>query len=123
MKGEGLYHYYNNPGTITTSYRKGAWEVYCTMNKHLHEFFDKVDDYDFGRQLKIHLIYYACNCIGMAMRLPRSQAISDIKVILNDKNLKESFRGLSFTKVPIRLKMMLYIMKLRMPRLLYLLRK
>ena len=31
MKGEALYHYYQNEGTITTSYRKGAWNVYCTM--------------------------------------------------------------------------------------------
>jgi glycosyltransferase involved in cell wall biosynthesis len=123
MKGEGLYHYYNNPGTITTSYRKGAWKVYCTMNEHLHEFFDKVDEYDFGRQLKLHMIYYACNCTGMAMQLQKSEAISEIKSILNDENLKESFRELSFTKVPIKLKMVLYIMKLRMPRLLYRLKK
>jgi glycosyltransferase involved in cell wall biosynthesis len=38
MKGEGLYHYYQNPGTITTGYRTGAWDVYCTMNRHLHAF-------------------------------------------------------------------------------------
>lgn len=53
MKNEGLYHYYSNPGTITTGYREGAWKVYCTMNEHLHQFFDEVKDYDFQKTAKI----------------------------------------------------------------------
>lgn len=39
LKTEYLYHYYSNPGTITTSYRAGAWNVYCKMNEYLHNFF------------------------------------------------------------------------------------
>lgn len=38
LKGRGLYKYYENAGTITTSYREGAWNVYCTMNDHLRMF-------------------------------------------------------------------------------------
>jgi hypothetical protein len=69
------------------------------------------------------MIYYACNCTGIAMSLPKSEAISEIKLVLNDIKLKESFSGLGSTKVPLKQKMVLYIMKLRMPRLLYILRK
>lgn len=72
LKGEGLYHYYSNPGTITTGYREGAWKVYCTMNKHLHEFFDEVQDYDFQKQLKLHMIFYACNCLGQLKQSGKS---------------------------------------------------
>mgnify|MGYP002734883168 CR=1 FL=1 len=57
LKGEGLYHYHQNAGSITTGYRKGAWDVYRTMNRHLHAFFDSVTDYDFSRQLKLHMPY------------------------------------------------------------------
>ena len=56
MKGEALYHYYQNEKSITTSYRKGAWEVYSVMNAHLHRFFDTVQEYDFSRQMKLHII-------------------------------------------------------------------
>ena len=48
-----LYNYYQNEGTITTSYRRGSWKYYLTMNRHMHAFFDQVTDYDFSNQLKL----------------------------------------------------------------------
>lgn len=122
MKGQGLYHYYQNPGTITTSYRQGAWEVYCTMNRHLHEKFDSVDDYDFSRQLKLHMIYYACNCIGQAMALPKKEAVSDIRKILNSPELTETFRDFTLPEVPWRLKIQLWLMKRKFSTIIYRLR-
>ncbi len=65
MKGEVLYHYYQNANSITTSYRAGAWEVYCRMNEYLREYFLKKKDFDFSRQLQLHILYYACNVVGM----------------------------------------------------------
>ena len=119
LKGEALYHYYNNPGTITTSYRKGAWQVYSVMNKHLHDFFDWVTDYDFSRQLKLHMIYYASNCIGQETSLPKNQAIQGIKSILNSKQLKNAFKDFKMPQVPIKLKLQLYLMKWRKSKWLY----
>ena len=123
MKGQGLYHYYQNPGTITTSYRRGAWEVYCTMNRHLHEKFDQIDDYDFSRQLKLHMIYYACNCLGQALSLPEKEAILDIRKILNSPELTDAFRDFALPHVPLMLKVQLWLMKYRMSTLLYCLKK
>lgn len=123
MKGEALYHYYHNPGTITTSYRSGAWQVYCTMNDHLHDFFDGVQDYDFGRQLKLHMIYYACNCIGMEMGQERSKALYAIRQILNDERVREAFSRFRMPVVPFKLKVQLWLMKLRMTRVLYIMKK
>ena len=122
MKGEALYHYYNNPGTITTSYRRGSWAVYSTMNENLHVFFDNITDYDFSRQLKLHLMYYASNCINQEATLPKNQAIKGIKEILNSSNLKEAFWDFRMPKVNYKLKIQLYLMKLRKSRLLYFMR-
>ena len=119
MKGEGLYHYHQNPGTITTSYRPGAWEVYCTMNRHLHRVFDRVTDYDFSRQLKLHMIYYACNCIGQAARLEKKDALADIRRILGSQELREAFRDFAMPQVGWKLQLQLLMMKQKLALCLY----
>lgn len=120
MKGEGLYHYYQNPGTITTTYRPGAWEVYCTMNRHLHDFFNPVEEYDFSRQLKLHMIYYACNCIGQAVTLSREKALEEITKVLCTKELADAFHNFTMPHVSWKLKAQLGLMKYKQARLLYL---
>lgn len=119
IKGEALYHYYQNPGTITTAYRPGAWEVYCTMNRHLHSFFDPVQDYDFSRQLKLHMIYYACNCLGQACSQPKETAFQEMKRILNAPELINAFTEFPMPAVPVKLKLQLMLMKHRCTGLLY----
>ena len=123
LNKEGLYHYYENPGTITTSYRNGAWEVYCIMNKRLQEFFNRANDYDFERQLKLHMIYYACNCIGQEIGQSSGNAKTMIRKILNSKQLKEAFCEFSMPKVNYKLKLQLYLMRWRQTELLFLLKK
>lgn len=122
LKGEGLYHYYQNPGTITTGYRPGAWDVYRTMNRHLHDVFDCVTDYDFSRQLKLHMIYYACNCIGQACSQPRKAALVEIRSILHSQELTGAFRHFPLPQVPWKLKIQLLMMKHKLTKGLYLLR-
>lgn len=118
LKGEGLYYYYQNPGTITTSYREGAWQVYKTMNQHLKKFFSDKYDVDFSNQLYLHLIYYACNCIGQAAQLPSKEKMEQIRHILNDCDLKEAFCKVKFGNVDIKLKIQLLLMKYRSSRVL-----
>ena len=65
LKSMGLYNYFQNPGTITTSCRPGAWNVYKRMNRYLENYFSFRSDYDFRRQLQLHLLYYACHVIRM----------------------------------------------------------
>lgn len=113
LKGEGLYHYYNNPGTITTSYRSGAWNVYCTMNHHLHQFFDKVEDYDFQRQLKLHMIFYACNCLGQIKASGETfrKQVNMRKDIMNSLCLKEAFQDFAFPDWSWKLKLQILLIK------------
>lgn len=124
LKGISVYHYYQNPGTITTSYRKGAWDVYCRMNEHLHTAFDNTPDYDFSRQLRLHLLYYACNCLGMELNLPKEEALQGIRRILNDDRLIDVFQGLSpLPSVSWKLKAQLLLMKYRWAEAYYFVRK
>lgn len=119
MKEEGLYHYYQNSGTITTGYRPGAWAVYCTMNRHLHSIFDGTPDYDFSRQLKLHMIFYACNCIGQSCALPKEKALESIREILRSEELSEAFRNFPMPDVNWKLKIQLSLMKRKALHLLY----
>lgn len=125
MKNEALYHYYLNPGTITTGYRKGAWGVYKTMNNHLHDFFDTIKEYDFSNQMNIHLIYYACNVIGMiASNNNFNIARQQIKEILNDADLIYALKKVKDLNINIKLKIQLVLMKTKNATLLtYLLQR
>lgn len=113
MKGEGLYHYYQNPGTITTAYRPAAWDVYCTMNSHLHLFFDKVSDYDFQQQLKLHMIYYACNCLGQIQKSGKAfkVQVEMRKEIMKSSCLKDAFCSFKIPDWNWKLKIQVLLIK------------
>lgn len=113
MKGEGLYHYYQNPGTITTAYRPDSWDVYCVMNRHLHQFFDEVEEYDFSRQLKLHMIFYACNCLGQVRMSGESfwKQVKMRKEIMQSLCLKEAFQNFKFPKWSWKLKVQILLIK------------
>lgn len=114
LKEKGLYHYYQNPGTITTSYREGAWDVYKRMNEYMVEYFETKTEYNFERQLKLHLIYYACNVIGMECRnaYDIKQAVTRIREILRDPKMINAFRDFKFPcTISVKLKIQLLLMK------------
>lgn len=116
LKDKGLYHYYQNLETITTSYRPGAWDVYKRMNDYMESYFALKKDYDFSLQLKIHLIYYACNTIGMECK--NASNIKDAKIrikkILCDPKLIKAFYTFCFPQsIPLKLKIQLWLMKHR----------
>ena len=113
LKGKGLYHYYQNPGTITTSYREGAWDVYKRMNEYMTSYFENKKDYDFEYQLKLHLIYYACNVINLECRHAQNMRSAKLNVqrILRDVKLRNCFKNF---KIPINISVKLYLQLLIM---------
>lgn len=112
MKNKGLYHYYQNEGSITTSYRQGAWNVYKTMNNHLRDYFDRIKEYDFSNQLNYHLIYYACNCINMAaLKHNFTDIKKEISMILSDKDLKSALKQVNLLNINRKLYLQLLLMK------------
>ena len=112
LKNEGLYYYHQNENSITTSYRHGAWDVYKKMNKHMHDFFDKVKDYDFSQQLYYHLIYYGSNCMNISSFKKKFLLIKkDISLLLSDHDLQEALKKAKNLDIPPKLKLQLWLMK------------
>lgn len=118
LKDEGLYCYYQNPGTITTSYRPGAWDVYCTMNRKLCAYFKDKTDFDFTNQLKLHIVFYACVCINQTACLEKEERIRIINSILSTKILYDAFSGLDKDRMNHKLRVQLWLMKHKCIRLL-----
>ena len=86
------------------------------MNDYMEKFFLPRKDYDFRRQMKLHMIYYACNVIGMECR--SAVSFSDAKVridrILQDSRLIKAFDDFAFSHdLPLKLKIQLCLMKHR----------
>ena len=120
MKNQSLYHYYNNPGTITTGYRKGAWEVYKKMNTCLYDYFNDREDYNFHNQLNIHLIYYACNVIDMLVRNnSATEAKNMMNKILNDSDLVYALDNVCNINISIKFKFQLFLMKNKFTNILF----
>lgn len=114
LKNRPLYHYYNNPGTITTSYKQGSWEVYSRMNDYLQKFFSEKTDYDFSEQLKLHIIYYACNSLNQikSAEMSRSKKIDLYTRIMKSNKLQEAFTEFDFPREwNWKLKIQIYLIK------------
>ena len=113
LKNKPLYHYYNNPGTITTSYRKGSWEVYSKMNDYLRSYFNETD-YDFSEQLKLHMIYYACNSLNQIKNaeISRSKKMELYARIMKSNKLQEAFTDFDLPEEwSWKLKVQIYVIK------------
>lgn len=105
LKSMGLYNYFQNPGTITTSCPPGAWNVYKRMNRYLENYFSFRSDYDFQRQVQLHLLYYACHVI----RMERQEAC--IRTVLKDLHQAHFFDHFRMPDVSLKLKIQLWLMK------------
>lgn len=105
LKSMGLYNYFQNPGTITTSCPPGAWNVYKRMNRYLENYFSFRSDYDFQRQVQLHLLYYACHVI----RMERQEAC--IRNVLKDLHQAHFFDHFRMPDVSLKLKIQLWLMK------------
>lgn len=115
IKGEALYHYYQNAESITTSYRAGAWEIYCRMNEYLQQYFLEKKDFDFSRQIQLHILYYACNVVGMECKNADSlfDAVRRVKNVLHAPVFTDAMRNFKLPAVSTKLWLQLFMMKKR----------
>lgn len=116
IKDEALYHYYENADSITTSYRAGAWKVYCRMNEYLREYFLRKKDFDFSRQIQLHILYYACNVVGMECKNAANllDAVTRTKEVLHTPVFVDAMRNFELPAVRAKLRLQLFMMKNRM---------
>lgn len=119
LKGEYLYNYYQNPGTITTSYKKGAWNIYKLMNKKLRAYFSGDSLHNEKQQLDFHMLYYAFVCIHQEKNQDSFKtSYENIKAILNDEELIKAFESISQLNISKKLKLIVYFMRFRFSLLL-----
>jgi hypothetical protein len=84
------------------------------MSKHLHDFFDDKKDYDFQNQLKLHIIFYACNSLGQ-VKISGEDFLQRVKMIgeiMKSKELRTAFKNF---KMPdcwsLKLKIQIFLIK------------
>ncbi len=116
LKDKYVYNYVQNEGTISTSYKPEAWNVYCKMNEKLREFFETKTEYDFSRQLDLHMLYFACSVFGQLVYSDYNfwKKYKVYRIVLNDKYLMEAMKGFQLPKVGWKSKIYLYLIKNRL---------
>ena len=125
MKDSFYYRYRYNPISITTTYKKDAWNVYCAMNKKIISFFENCKDYDFTRQNQLHIIYFAFSAIGQLKfsNLNYWNKYREYKLIINTEELRRGLKQFKLPDVNIKLKLNLLLLKYKLSLLLLLLIK
>ena len=113
LRNEYLYHYHENLGSITTSYRRGAWDVSCALNRRFHGFFDGVPDYDFSGQINLSTVYYALNCIQQEKKNFSPASRKEIHRILHSDELQKALKATRILPVCLKLKVLLFFMRIR----------
>lgn len=125
MKNKFFYNYFYNSNSITTTYKSKAWENYLLMNEKLKEYFQNKKDYDFSRQIKLHLIYFAFSSIGQLRLSNKSfwEKYQEIKKILANNKVKESFQEFTLPKLPMKFKIHVMLLKYRQAFLMAMLQR
>ena len=75
--------------------------------------FQNCPEYNFSRQLDLHLIHYACAALGGACDLPKVEQKSEIDRILNDEALKRALQNRPARHIPFKLAVQLLCMQYR----------
>lgn len=117
-KDEALYYYYQNPGTITTAYRPGAFAVYSEMNRRLAAFFTDKENGYFLPQLHCHLVFYACVCLSQTAMLEGEACRKAIGALLDDATLQDALRQMPKKQLSLKLRVQLLLMQAKAARLL-----
>lgn len=123
MKNVCVYNYVQNENSITSTFKENAWMVYCKMNGKLRDFFDNIEEFDFSRQIALHMIYFACSVFSQLVytKYSLAQKYQIRKHILNSQELRIAFQKFKLPKVSPKFKAVLVLMKYRQAFLLTLL--
>ena len=123
LKHECVYNYVQNENTITTTFKPAAWGVYCRMNEKLRAFFDKREDYDFSRQLDLHMLYFACSVFSQLKysNYGFKKKYEVRRNVLNDSHFRRTMNNFKIPDVGIKFKIMIFLIKSKAALLLTLL--
>ncbi|WP_296878365.1 glycosyltransferase [Thomasclavelia sp.] len=118
MKNQCLYHYVLNENSVTHTYYKDKWKIMKQLYLAIDDFFRKVTEYDFQREIDLSLLYIVYHCIGNIKNSLEDRKIKKCESmnILNDKYVKDMFKRIKINSLDInwKLKVITYIYKYRL---------
>ncbi|HCN11492.1 MAG TPA: hypothetical protein DIS75_04025 [Chryseobacterium sp.] len=119
MKEHYYYNYLQVEDSRSKKYKPEWWENLLSLNKKLRKLLSDNKEYDFERQLKLQLIHsalFVSSSIYRDQNILKSQKLTLFKALFDDKNLRESFIDIRFKKQSLSQKVVLLLMKKRMPQ-------
>ena len=120
-----LYYYFQNPSSLTSSYREKKWEKYKKLFSFFEQYlcnnsFEYLEDFDSSNFQRICLL----DAIDNATRMDYvARARREIKKILQDEQASELIRKTSINGLPLTNQIALILLKSHMYSILYFYRK
>ncbi len=119
LKGQNLYNYLYYPTSVSHSNNpeKAAarWASFIKLNKEYEAYFNN-SEFDFSMQIKHNMLYFALN--QLAYINGHGLSISDhrtaVKEICKNERVVRSFKGMDYPKVPLKLKLYIFLIKYKM---------
>lgn len=117
LKGAYVYNYMVNAGSTSRSYKPALWNIYCKMNEKLRNFFENRPDFDFSRQLDIHIFYFACSVFSQLRYsdLSFKEKYAVRKEVLSSPVFRNTAKTFRLPNVNFKFKTLLWLMKHRHP--------
>ena len=115
MKHFCPYHYMYNPNSISHTYKEQAWGYFCLMNSELKKITHDYNEYDFSRQLDLHILYYTLFSLSQIKKSKLSIERKRILIddILHEKCLCNSLKKLKLNQLKISWKLKIIIMMIK----------
>lgn len=117
MKEQCYYHYMMNENSVTHTYYDNKWYLMRQLYDAINEFFGKVEEYDFQRQIDLSLLYIVYHCIGNVKKsgLSKKEIKDKILFILNDRDVRIMFSRLKINSLDVswKLKIITFVYKYR----------
>jgi glycosyltransferase involved in cell wall biosynthesis len=119
LKDKHYYNYFYNPNSTTNTYNDKKWNSYLKINDRLIKYFGKVTDFNFSRQIKINMLYFALNELGQIRysKMDKVEKIDKIKKIMYHPKVMEVFKDFELPQVSWKMKIVILFIKFRMVKM------
>lgn len=114
MKGSYFYNYRTNNQSTSQTFNKNKWTHYLRINARLTEYFGKDSKFDFSRQLKINLLYFALNVLSNICASDDTDKKQKVKEIMNHSEVRKLFKGFKIPNTSTGLKIIVLMVKYRL---------
>lgn len=119
LKDEYFYHYRQYDTSRSKKYNDKWWSNFLYLSQNLEKLVFGNPDFDFSRQIKLQLIHSALflsNAIFENNTISVKNKIKLLSELFYDKTLNSAFSGLNFNHQSLAIKIVLNMIKFRLPR-------